>query len=160
MVESRLGLKKAGRPHDAALRRDRRERDLDSVAVTAADRVSWMELTGYMRNQLLRDSDVFSMAQGLELRVPLVDARLFATLSQIPARVRLRAGKRMLLEAVPEVPDWVRNRKKTGFRFPFQEWMEEGFGDLLDSVDSEPNIDLRAWYRRWTMGALEYRLRA
>ena len=26
-----------------------------------------------MRNQLLRDSDVMSMAWGLELRVPLVD---------------------------------------------------------------------------------------
>src|SRR5205085_11042651 len=39
---------------------------------TLADEVSYLELTRYMRNQLLRDSDVMSMAWSLELRVPFV----------------------------------------------------------------------------------------
>ena len=33
-------------------------------------RISWAELTGYMREAALRDSDQMSMAVSLELRVP------------------------------------------------------------------------------------------
>ena len=39
-------------------------------------RVSALEMTWYMRNQLLRDSDWAGMAHSLEIRVPLVDLTL------------------------------------------------------------------------------------
>ena len=39
-------------------------------------RVATLELSFYMRNQLLRDTDWTSMAHSLEVRVPLVDAEL------------------------------------------------------------------------------------
>src|SRR5690606_30515795 len=109
--------------------------------------VSHLELTRYMRNQLLRDSDVFSMAHGLELRVPLVDARLFEALSVIPPEIRLRQGKQLLLEAVPEVPTWVREQPKRGFRFPFQQWMQGSFGGLLAEAEGRSSMPLGAWYR-------------
>ena len=38
-------------------------------------RISWAELTGYMRRMLLRDSDQMSMAVSLELRVPVPRSR-------------------------------------------------------------------------------------
>ena len=50
-----------------------------------------------MRNQLLRDSDVMSMASGVELRVPFIDVELFDTLSRIPRRPAAAAGKALLL---------------------------------------------------------------
>jgi asparagine synthase (glutamine-hydrolysing) len=115
------------------------------------DIVSRLELTRYMRHQLLRDSDVYSMAHGLELRVPLVDVRLMETISGVAASKRLRQGKQLLLEAVPEVPEWVRNQPKRGFRFPFQSWMESGFNDLLDSTNRESPVPLKAWYRTWAV---------
>jgi len=118
------------------------------------DSVSFLELTRYMRNQLLRDSDVFSMAHGLELRVPFVDSRLFETISSIPASIRLRFGKQLLLDAVPEIPEWVRNQPKRGFRFPFQEWMRGEFGDVLSAADKRTTVPLGAWYRRWTLAAV------
>ncbi len=43
---------------------------------TAEDAVSRLELTRYLRNQLLRDSDVMSLAWGLELRTPFLDSRV------------------------------------------------------------------------------------
>lgn len=119
----------------------------------AREIVSRLEFTRYMRNQLLRDSDVFSMAHGLELRVPLVDVRLFEALQRVPAEVRLRQGKRLLLEAVPEVPDWVRNQPKRGFRFPFQQWMEGQFGELLTEAKEQSPVHLGAWYRTWAVAA-------
>lgn len=120
--------------------------------------VSFLEMTRYMRNQLLRDSDVFSMAQGLELRVPFVDTRLFQTLATIPASIRLRQGKQLLLEAVPEVPQWVREQPKRGFRFPFQKWMNDGFGDMLAAAERVSDIPLTTWYRRWAVATIQRRL--
>ena len=113
-----------------------------------------LELTRYMKNQLLRDSDVFSMAHGLELRVPFVDAKLFGTLSAIPAKIRLRRGKQLLLDAVPEVPEWVRIQPKRGFRFPFQEWMQGEFGEVLQAADAAATVPLVTWYRRWALAAV------
>jgi asparagine synthase (glutamine-hydrolysing) len=127
---------------------------LDGLPADPADAVSYLELTRYMRNQLLRDSDVFSMAHGLELRVPFVDARLFDALVAIPASVRLRKGKQLLLDAVPEIPPWVRNQPKRGFQFPFQEWMQREFGRILAAADEETTVPLVTWYRRWALAAV------
>ncbi|MEO5903214.1 MAG: asparagine synthase (glutamine-hydrolyzing) [Gemmatimonadaceae bacterium] len=118
------------------------------------DQVSMLELTRYMRNQLLRDSDVFSMASGLELRVPFVDARLFESISIIPALSRLRSGKALLVDAVPEIPEWVRGQPKRGFRFPFEDWTRDGFGKLLDVADEVSPVPLREWYRRWALAVV------
>ena len=48
----------------------------ESLPESEAAIAGWLEITRYLRNQLLRDSDLFSMAQGIELRVPFVDVRL------------------------------------------------------------------------------------
>ncbi|MFM8471669.1 MAG: asparagine synthase (glutamine-hydrolyzing), partial [Limisphaerales bacterium] len=63
---------------------------------TPEDAVSRLEMTRYLRNQLLRDSDVMSMTHGLELRVPVLDLPLMDALARIPAATRLQAGKRFL----------------------------------------------------------------
>jgi asparagine synthase (glutamine-hydrolysing) len=122
---------------------------------TPADVVSYLEITRYMRNQLLRDSDVMSMAWGLELRVPYVDPRLIEALVRIPAQFRLATGKRLLLDAVPEIPDWVANHPKRGFAFPFEDWIGDDWRDLFARLDAESPVPLRSWYRRWCLFALE-----
>jgi asparagine synthase (glutamine-hydrolysing) len=132
---------------------------LDALPQDPSDVVSFLEITRYMRNQLLRDSDVFSMAHGLELRVPFVDLRLFEVLAAIPASVRLRQGKQLLLDAVPEIPSWVRAEPKRGFRFPFEDWMKEDFGGMLAAADHATSLPLVSWYRRWALGAVLLRSR-
>src|SRR5207248_11757929 len=97
---------------------------------TLEDEVSYLEVARYMRNQLLRDSDVMSMAWSLELRVPFVDSRLLEQIARIPAEIRLRHGKQILLEAMPEIPPWVRNRPKMGFSFPFKDWVTGEWDDV------------------------------
>jgi len=116
-----------------------------------ADKVSALELSTYMRNQLLRDSDVASMSWGLELRVPLVDQRLIDTVTQIPASIRLQYGKKLLIDAVPEIPDWVVNRPKQGFRFPFDHWFSDSWQTLPQLQNIPPWISLKPWYRRWSL---------
>jgi asparagine synthase (glutamine-hydrolysing) len=133
----------------------------DGEAAGGRDGVAWLEGTRYLRNQLLPDSDVMAMAAGLELRLPLVDARLQRRLAPIPAGLRLAEGKQLLARSVPELPDWFLNRPKQGFRFPFQLWLDDPAAPLDLRLPSTPRgIDLTPWYRRWSLMVLQHWLEA
>ena len=122
---------------------------------TVRDRVSRLELSRYMRNQPLRDSDTMSMAYGLELRVPFLDGPLVDTVARIPARDRLRAGKQLLLSAVPEVPDWVAGMPKRGFIFPFERWMADEWRETFAGLDRDCPVPTQTWYRKWCVFVLD-----
>jgi asparagine synthase (glutamine-hydrolysing) len=120
-------------------------------SVDARNAVSALELTRYMRNQLLKDSDVMSMAHGLELRVPLVDAVLFDQLAQIPSALRLEQGKKLLLAAVPEVPQEIACAPKRGFSFPFAQWLSTSFGSQFKSASEGIPVSAHEWYQQWAL---------
>ena len=122
---------------------------------TLEDEVSYLELTRYMRNQLLRDSDVMSMAWSLELRVPFVDSKFIEAIQRIPAALRLAKGKRLLVDAVPEIPQWVRDRPKQGFTFPFRDWITKEWNDVFQRIELTSPVRLKSWYRTWCLFALE-----
>ncbi len=86
-------------------------------------RVVALESSFYLRNQLLRDMDWASMAHSLEVRVPLVDAHLLRKLAPLLVQRKGR-GKQILAAAPrPPLPPEVRERRKTGFTLPIQEWL-------------------------------------
>lgn len=129
--------------------------EIDSLP-SLEDEVSLLEISRYMRNQLLRDSDVMSMAWGLELRVPLVDRVLLETITSIPSQLRLMPNKQLLIQAVPELPNWVYNRPKRGFSFPFQQWLQDEWHECFRIIPDFENISLDLWYRRWSLAMLDY----
>jgi asparagine synthase (glutamine-hydrolysing) len=124
-------------------------------APTPRDEVSLCELSLYMRNQLLKDSDVMSMSQGLELRVPFVDRTLFDSVAGIPAAIRLRQGKQLLIEALPEIPQWVVNQPKRGFLFPYQRWAYTTWGGLFAEANARIPINQPTWYQSWAVFMLD-----
>jgi asparagine synthase (glutamine-hydrolysing) len=83
-------------------------------------RVAAMEASLYMRNQLLRDTDWASMAHSVEVRTPFVDAALLRQLAPLLLKTG-RVGKEVLAAGLP---DWLRNRSKTGFFVPMREWAD------------------------------------
>lgn len=89
------------------------------------DATSRLELSCYMRHQLLRDTDVMSMAHSLEVRVPFIDHEVVEFVLGLPLAVRRSAiPKQLLRDAVPWLPERVRNRRdKQGFTFPLGEWL-------------------------------------
>ncbi|MFM7033682.1 MAG: asparagine synthase (glutamine-hydrolyzing) [Planctomycetia bacterium] len=99
--------------------------------------VSQAELSLYMGNTLLRDSDTNSMAHSLEIRVPFLGQRLVDTAAGMPGSVRMPTGalpKHLLRRAVADsLPQSVFTRPKTGFSLPFDEWMR---GPLRDSCEA------------------------
>ncbi len=96
-----------------------------------------------------------SMAWGLELRVPFVDSKMIETVARIPAQLRLVAGKQIVLDAVPEIPQWVRERPKQGFAFPFKDWISGEWQDVFHRIERSSPVRLKNWYRTWCLFALE-----
>jgi asparagine synthase (glutamine-hydrolysing) len=98
-------------------------------------RVSWAELTGYMRRMLLRDADQMSMAVSLELRVPFLDHELVEYVLGLPeaAKKRYPGVKGLLVEACRDlIPPSVYRRPKAGFVLPMKAWM---LGPLASFVE-------------------------
>jgi asparagine synthase (glutamine-hydrolysing) len=85
---------------------------------------SLLELRTYLHNQLLRDTDVMSMAHALEVRTPLLDHELVEFLASVPARMKFAGRpKSLLLHALNgRLPREVVERPKGTFTFPFVRW--------------------------------------
>jgi asparagine synthase (glutamine-hydrolysing) len=84
-----------------------------------------LESAMYLKNQLLRDADWAGMAHGVEIRVPLVDARLRAELEALDFEPARSHGKRELVRRLaPELPAELFSRAKTGFQLPVADWLE------------------------------------
>lgn len=120
------------------------------------DEVSALELSQYMQNQLLRDSDVMSMSWGLELRVPFVDRNFIESIASISSTIRLSPGKQLLTQSLPELPPWVLNQPKRGFSFPLQQWLDNQWQDYFPENDKNLPISLNLWYRRWSIAILDH----
>jgi len=100
-----------------------------------------------MANQLLCDSDIFSMCHSLELRVPFVDERLFkVVLKYIDKGYDKDNPKRMLTDAVEDIPGEIIKRKKMGFTFPVDEWLRTG---KLGKMVMENILDVNPFNRKF-----------
>jgi asparagine synthase (glutamine-hydrolysing) len=89
-------------------------------------KVSALELSWYMRSQLLRDADWAGMAHSLEIRVPLVDVVLFRSL--LPYLLSENSPTKQDMALVPnkKLPEKLLKRSKTGFSVPVREWLLNG----------------------------------
>ena len=134
------------------------DRDDAPDGLTPLQHVSWLELRGYMRNVLLRDSDVFSMAHHLELRVPFVDREVAAASTEVADELKVRSGraKAVLIDAVRDLlPAQVWQRPKQGFTLPFDAWMRGPLANLVrgalsdrgrvERVGLDPDAVRRVW---------------
>lgn len=102
-------------------------------------KVSALEFTMYMRNQLLRDTDWAGMAHSLEIRVPLVDLELFRSITPLLVLREPPTKLDMALSPYPPLPDEVINRRKTGFSVPMSFWLQQA-----NAVDNR-QYGLRDW---------------
>jgi asparagine synthase (glutamine-hydrolysing) len=84
-------------------------------------RVSALEMTWYMRNQLLRDADWAGMAHSLEIRVPFVDLHLLRAV--VPFVTGLQGKKELARTPASPLPEAILKRRKTGFSIPVRNWL-------------------------------------
>ena len=82
--------------------------------------LSQLELAGYLRDTLLRDTDAVSMHTALEVRVPYLDTELVRYCQAIPGAWHLADGPKTLLRRAfaQRLPQQVLQAAKTGFNLP------------------------------------------
>lgn len=117
----------------------------DHLHLGLANVASLLELRTYMHNQLLRDTDVMSMAHSLEVRTPFLDHPLVEFLATVPARHKFSPRpKRLLLEALNgKLPSEATDRPKGTFTFPFERWLNgEWTGAIEESLQLQNDAGL------------------
>ncbi len=119
-----------------------RDRLQSALALDAVNRVSYLESRCYMLNTLLRDADVMSMSQGLELRVPLIDHELAKAVLALPGEWKLNGTpKKLLVEALAgSLPDEIVHCPKRGFTLPFEHWMRQELRAEIEPVLANKRI--------------------
>lgn len=130
-------------------------------------KVSVLETSCYLASQLLPDSDRFSMAHALELRVPLVDRIVAENLSGIAPKLfynEKNTPKALLVDGVGDIPDEIIYRKKQGFTLPIGKWIKdeewESKSRLLNKnvckkINHAFHTGKMHWSRQWGMEVLD-----
>jgi asparagine synthase (glutamine-hydrolysing) len=122
---------------------------------TSFGKVAVLETSLYMRNQLLRDTDWASMAHSLEVRLPLVDAKLLSQLA--PIMTRCRPQSKRLLANSPRVPlpAKVIEHRKTGFAAAIGSWLQRD--KRMQQWRRVPSLVAAQcdWARRWAFEIAE-----
>ena len=101
--------------------------------------ISALEMSWYMRQMLLRDSDWASMAQSLELRVPFLDVPLLRAVAPCLAAHPSLTKSTIASALAPKLPPALVNKPKTGFTVPVRDWLMGG-----DEFAEHPR-GLRGW---------------
>jgi asparagine synthase (glutamine-hydrolysing) len=140
--------------------------------------VGRLDSSFYLQNLLLRDSDVFGMANSLEIRVPFLERDLAEWALGLPGNVLLprRAPQKYLLRKMCAsfYTNTQLKQPKRGFALPFAAWLQGPLRELMEEnlrslrlsgmldprgidllrkmFDAEPNGP--AWSRVWALVVL------
>jgi asparagine synthase (glutamine-hydrolysing) len=128
------------------------ERALVPCPHTPFGRVSALESSLYMRNQLLRDSDWASMAHSLEVRVPLADSVLLKKAAPfLPATGRAEVPKAALAVSPSKpLPPAILSKTKTGFTTPIARWLQnKNLSTAHPQAPSHKVPSTAHWSRLW-----------
>ena len=106
----------------------------DFEELPVLSRISVAEMTTYMQNVLLRDTDQMSMAHSLEVRVPFLDHELVEYAMHIPDSIKYpHSPKKLLVDSFSELLNQeITERKKMGFVLPWQSWMQSDLKEFCE----------------------------
>jgi asparagine synthase (glutamine-hydrolysing) len=97
-------------------------------------RVQYLDVKTYLVDDILTKVDRASMANSLEVRVPLLDHEFMEMVATIPSHLKLhgKEGKYILKKALqPMLPKSTLYRTKMGFSIPLAKWLRNGFKDIF-----------------------------
>ncbi|MGN6553506.1 MAG: asparagine synthase (glutamine-hydrolyzing) [Verrucomicrobiota bacterium] len=125
-----------GVPHDLA------RQHIESLTRNVANesllnQMLYVDSKTWLPDDLLIKADKITMANSLELRVPLLDHKILEFAASLPAdfKVRGRETKRILKSAFSKVlPAEVIERKKAGFPVPYENWLSRRLKQQVEDV--------------------------
>ena len=138
----------------AEIARSWRDRIVGSEILHA---VSLLELSSFVGERLLRDTDTASMAVSLEARVPLLDWVLWEKVAGIdPARRFLPLGRKRLLRelALARLDPALFDRPKSGFVLPIGAWARRSLQPEMERLLCDAPLASRVGLRPATVRTL------
>jgi asparagine synthase (glutamine-hydrolysing) len=119
------------------------------AALSHESRMMRFDFETYLPEDVLTKVDRMSMAHSIESRVPLLDNSVIDFAATLPARFKIRDGRRkhVLKETLrPLLPAGVLDRRKQGFGVPLGVWFRGGLTDLFSDVLESPRARQRGYF--------------
>jgi asparagine synthase (glutamine-hydrolysing) len=133
-------------------------RHFDRFAALPHDsRMMRVDFETYLPEDVLTKVDRMSMAHSIESRVPLLDNRVIDFAASLPARFKIRDGRRkhILKETLQSMlPGGILARRKQGFGIPLGTWFRGGLTDLFSDVLDAPRTRQRGYFESAFVGRL------
>jgi len=109
-------------------------------------RMAQLDLSTYLVDGVLTKVDRASMANSLEVRVPILDHKVVELASTIPSSMKIgKSGQKLIFKDAMEdaLPKEIVNHKKQGFSVPMSTWFRESLRDYLSDtlLSSEAKIN-------------------
>jgi len=123
-------------------------------------RMLYVDSKTWLPDDLLVKADKMTMANSLELRVPLLDHKLLEFAATLPSNFKVRGlttkyiAKRALSK---QIPAEIVERKKAGFPIPYEIWLRTDLRDSIHDVLLDRETLDRGYFRK---SAIEKLLRA
>ena len=123
-------------------------------------KIAFYEITKYMEGQLLKDADVYGMANSIEIRVPYLDINLAKAALQIDSKLKLKGklNKEALIKMFKEnIPEKIYNRKKKGFELPYHHWISKSGirNEIISFYCEKLNLNKAHWSKIWALHILK-----
>lgn len=115
------------------------------------DKMLYIDTKTWLVDDLLLKADKITMANSIELRVPLLDHVVLEYAASLPTDFKLRGftTKYLLKKAFEgRVPREILNRKKTGFPVPYDRWMSSELNDYIRDILLDEKTIGRGYFQR------------
>jgi len=115
------------------------------------DAMLYIDTKTWLPDDLLIKADKMTMANSVELRVPLLDHRLLEFAASLPSSFKLKgfSTKYILKKTLSRrIPQAILNRKKTGFPVPYESWLRNDLKDLVCDVLTDRVTINRGFFSR------------
>jgi asparagine synthase (glutamine-hydrolysing) len=115
------------------------------------DAMLYIDTKTWLPDDLLIKADKMTMANSVELRVPLLDHRVLEFAASLPPSFKLNGfnTKHILKKALSmKIPKEIRDRKKAGFPVPYESWLRNDLKDIVWGVLTDRRTLERGYFRK------------
>jgi asparagine synthase (glutamine-hydrolysing) len=117
----------------------------------AVNRMLYVDTKSWLPDELLLKADKITMANSVELRVPLLDHKVLEFAASLPGNYKVRGwaskyiAKKILAKRVPKE---INRRKKAGFPVPYSSWLRSELAGWAQDVLLDERTMQRGYFDR------------